>query len=145
MNTPLIVKIKRLKPRARLPLRATLGATGFDLFACLEGQLEIGQDPVLVPTGIAIEAPPDADVQVRPRSGLSVQGVKVIQGTIDSDYRGEILVTMHTFGSLRSYVVNDGERIAQLVIARLPDIHIMEADSLTTTDRANRGHGSSGK
>ena len=141
-----ILKVRRLRPGARLPQRATPGSTGLDLFACIEaaGSIELGRDPVLVPTGIAIELPPGYDAQVRPRSGLSAKGVGVTFGTIDSDYRGEVLVTMYVFGSHESYTVRHGDRIAQLVIAHLADLPVVEAQALSPTERGQGGHGSTG-
>ena len=90
--------IRKLRPDARLPARATDGATGFDLYACLDAPLLLTPAPQMVPTGIAIEFPRGFDAQVRPRSGLSSKGVGVAFGTVDADYRGELLVTMWTFG-----------------------------------------------
>ncbi|MEE8473052.1 MAG: dUTP diphosphatase, partial [Dehalococcoidia bacterium] len=84
------------------------------------------------------------DVQVRPRSGLSARGVGVALGTIDSDYRGEVLVTMYLFGSDDSYPVVDGDRIAQLVITSLVDMPLAEVEELTPTQRGDGGHGSTG-
>jgi hypothetical protein len=95
MSDAAVLRVQRLRPGARLPERATPGATGYDLYACPDGEMVVGQEPALVPTGIAVEAPPGYDVQVRPRSGLSSKGVQVTFGTIDSDYRGEVLVTMY--------------------------------------------------
>jgi dUTP pyrophosphatase len=140
------LRVQLLRPGARLPQRATPGASGLDLFACIEapGGVEVGRDPVRVPTGIAIEVPPGYDAQVRPRSGLSAQGVGVTFGTIDSDYRGEVLVTMHLFGSQESYTVRHGDRIAQLIIARLADLPVVEAPALSPTERGHGGHGSTG-
>jgi dUTP pyrophosphatase len=71
--------------------------------------------------------------------------VGVTFGTIDSDYRGELLVTMHLFGSLDSYTVRHGDRIAQLVIARCADLPVAEAEDLTATERGPGGHGSTGQ
>ena len=140
------LRVRRLRPGARLPQRATPGSTGLDLFACIEqgGTIELGRDPVLVPTGIAIEVPAGYDAQVRPRSGLSAKGVGATFGTIDSDYRGEVLVTMYLFGALESYSVRDGERIAQLVIARRADLPVVEVEALSETGRGAGGHGSTG-
>jgi dUTP pyrophosphatase len=98
----------------------------------------------LVPTGIAIEAPPGYDAQVRPRSGLSAKGVAVAFGTIDSDYRGEVLVTMYLFGALDSYTIRHGDRIAQLIISRWADLPVVEAENLSETKRGPGGHGSTG-
>lgn len=146
METPRL-KVKKLRPSARLPLRATEGSAGLDLFACLDepGYLVLGRDPVPVPTGIAIEVPPGFDAQVRPRSGLSARGVGITFGTIDSDYRGEVLVTMYVFGSEGEYRINDGDRIAQLVLTRLADLPLLEVDELSPSERGPGGHGSTGR
>lgn len=139
------IHVLRLREHARLPARSTPHATGFDLHACLETPLRLTPAPVRVPTGIAIEFPSGYDVQVRPRSGLSSRGVGVAFGTIDADYRGELLVTMWTFGGLESYTVEDGDRIAQLVVSRLASAEIVEAGELSATDRGEGGHGSTGR
>ena len=137
--------MQRLHPRALLPVRATPGASGLDLYACLpDGEIVLGPDPVRVPTGIAIEFPAGYDVQVRPRSGLSLQGVGVSFGTIDSDYRGEVLVTMWVFGSRVEHRVRHGDRIAQLVVAKLAELPVEEVAALTPTARGAAGHGSTG-
>ena len=141
----LAVHVKRLRATARLPERATEGATGYDLYACLAAPLDVGQEPVRVPTGIAIEAPTGLDVQIRPRSGLSSKGVMVMLGTIDSDYRGELLVTMFVLPYRGTHTVNDGDRIAQLVISRVEDVRLAEADGLSATTRDTSGHGSTGR
>jgi dUTP pyrophosphatase len=141
-----VLRVKRLSENARLPERATEGATGFDLYACLDGgSLLVGQEPVRVPTGVAIETPYGLDAQVRPRSGLSAKGVMVTFGTIDPDYRGEVLVTMYTLAYRGPHEVHDGDRIAQLVLAQVADLALEEADELTETARAARGHGSTGR
>lgn len=137
--------VKALRTGARTPERATEGATGFDLYACVEGELEVGQQPVRVPTGVAIEAPPGVDVQIRPRSGLSAQGVMAILGTIDADYRGELLVTMYVLPFRGPHVVHNGDRIAQLVISRAAEVTLEPAGELTVTARDTGGHGSTGR
>jgi dUTP pyrophosphatase len=141
-----VLKVKLLRQGARMPLRATPGASGYDLYACTGGpSVDIGPNVTLVPTGIAIEAPAGYDVQVRPRSGLARQGVMVVLGTIDADYRGEILVSMHTFGSLQSYTVHNGDRIAQLVVSSLAGLEVRPVDDLSPSGRAGGGHGSTGR
>ena len=141
----LALKVQRLRPEATLPVRATPGASGLDLHACLpDGDVVLGADPVRVPTGVAIEFPAGYDVQVRPRSGLSLKGVGVALGTIDSDYRGEVLVTMWTFGSTKEHRIAHGDRIAQLVISKLTNLEIEEVESLSETERGASGHGSTG-
>jgi dUTP pyrophosphatase len=143
MDVP--VRVKRLREGARLPERATEGATGYDLYACLDAPLAVGQEPVRVPTGVAIEIEAGYDVQIRPRSGLSAKGVMVTLGTIDSDYRGELLVTMYALPYRVPHEVNDGDRIAQLVISRVVSAEIIVADELTETVRGAGGHGSTGR
>jgi dUTP pyrophosphatase len=142
-----VLKVKRLRSRARLPRRATEASTGLDLFACLKepGYLILERDPVPVPTGIALDVPPGFDAQVRPRSGLSARGVGVAFGTIDGDYRGEVLVTMYLFGSLDEYRINDGDRIAQLVVTPLADVSPVEVEELSPSARGMGGHGSTGR
>lgn len=99
----------------------------------------------MVATGIAIEIPEGFDAQVRPRSSLSLKGVGVAFGTVDADYRGELRVTMWTFGDLREYELRDGDRIAQLVVARLASVRVLEVQTLTETVRGQGGHGSTGR
>ena len=141
-----VLKVKKLRPDAILPRRATEGATGLDLFACIEGQgiATLERQPKLISTGIAIEVPKGYDAQIRPRSGLSASGVGVALGTIDSDYRGEVLVTMYLFGADSSFEVKHGDRIAQLVVTKLADLSLVEVEELSETERGPRGHGSTG-
>jgi len=141
------LKIKRLRPNAKLPRRATPGSTGFDLFACIENSDTmklVGTKPKLIPTGIAIEVPKGYDVQIRPRSGLSAKGVGVTFGTIDSDYRGEILITMYLFDPSANFEIKHGDRIAQMVVSTIADLPLFEVDELTLTERGSGGHGSTG-
>ncbi len=144
MSETAVLRVQRLRPGARLPERATPGSSGYDLYACLESEMVIGQEPTLVPTGIAIEAPPGYDVQVRPRSGLSTKGVQVTFGTIDSDYRGEVLVTMYVLPYREPHVVRPGDRIAQMVVGRTAEVAIEEAEALSASNRGAGGHGSTG-
>ena len=141
-----LVRVRLLRPGARLPSRATEHSTGFDLHACIENEdVEVGQRPVVVGIGIAIEVPPGFDAQIRPRSGLAKSGVLSTFGTIDSDYRGELMVTLYTVASDISHVVHHGDRIAQLVIARLADVDLVGAEELSSTTRGRGGHGSTGR
>ena len=144
MSETAVLRVQRLRPDARLPERATPSSTGYDLYACLDEDLIVGQEPALVPTGIAIEAPPGYDVQVRPRSGLSSKGVQVTFGTIDSDYRGEVLVTMYVLPYREPHTIRPGDRIAQLVVARTAEVVIEEAEALSASQRGAGGHGSTG-
>ncbi len=145
MTDPITLNVKRLQQEAKLPLRATEGASGLDLYACLpHGDVTLGPDPVRVSTGVAIECPAGYDAQIRPRSGLSLKGVGVAFGTIDSDYRGELLVTMWVFGSKTDHTISHGDRIAQLVIAPLAEAAIVEVSELSDSVRGAGGHGSTG-
>ncbi len=139
------IRVKALRPGAHIPEKATEGATGFDLYACVEGELEVGQAPVRVPTGIAIETPAGLDMQIRPRSGLSAQGVMATLGTIDADYRGELLVTMFVLPYREPHVVHNGDRIAQLVVSRAAEVRLEAAEELRATARDTGGHGSTGR
>ena len=140
------LEVVRLRPGAHLPARHSSLATGFDLHACLEGEpIDVGTVPVLVPTGIAIAAPGGYDVQVRPRSGLSSRGILAILGTLDADYRGEVFVTLYRLPDAPPHTISDGDRIAQLVVARHVDVEWTEVKSLDSTERGDRGHGSTGR
>lgn len=141
------LKVRKLRPGAILPQRATPGSTGLDLFACIEsnGTVSLSTQPRLIGTGIAIEVPNGYDVQIRPRSGLSAKGVGVTLGTVDSDYRGEVIVTMHLFSPDAVFEVRHGDRIAQMVISSVADLPLVEVEELTSTDRGAGGHGSTGR
>ncbi len=141
-----VVRVRLLRTGARLPVRASDHASGFDLHACLDDRdVEVGQRPVVIGVGIALEVPPGFDAQVRPRSGLAKLGVLSTFGTIDSDYRGELMVTLYTVSPDITHTVHDGDRIAQLVIACLSDVVLVAADDLSSTSRGAGGHGSTGR
>ncbi|WBL36083.1 dUTP diphosphatase [Tepidiforma flava] len=142
---PATVRVKLLRDGARLPTRATDLASGFDLSACIEAPVTVGNRPVLVPTGIALEIPPGIDAQVRPRSGLARKGVLCTFGTIDADYRGELLVTLYTIAPGIEHVVEPGDRIAQLVLGVLAPAGFELAHDLSPTARGAGGHGSTGR
>ena len=139
------LRIRKLRAESRIPQRATEDATGFDLYACLDAPLLLARTPQMVPTGVAIEFPRGYDAQVRPRSGLSLKGVGVAFGTADADYRGELFVTMWTFGAAESYELHDGDRIAQLDFAALAPVVVTEVTELSSTARGEGGHGSTGR
>ena len=146
---PAILQVRLLRPGARVPQRQSALASGFDIHACLEGgSIELGAVPQLVPTGIAVAAPPGLDVQLRPRSGLASRGVLAVFGTLDADYRGELFVTMYCLpggGDGGRYVIEDGERIAQLVVGRLAPAEFEVVPDLGETERGAGGHGSTGR
>jgi dUTP pyrophosphatase len=124
------------------------GAAGMDLSSAADGPIEIAPGGrVAVPTGLALEIPPGFEGQVRPRSGLARKfGITLpnAPGTIDSDYRGEVQVLLANLGS-DAYVVNPGDRIAQLVIAPVVTAQLEEADSLEDSQRGDGGFGHTGR
>lgn len=145
MSQPETIGVKVLREGARVPARATELASGFDIYACVDGPVEVGQHPVVIPTGIAMEVPPGLDAQFRPRSGLARQGVLCTFGTLDADYRGEIMITMYTVAPDIRHTVQPGDRIAQLVVTRLAPVEFVELQALSETARGAGGHGSTGR
>lgn len=137
----------RLKPGARAPERATAGASGFDLRACLDAPEELSPGRVaLISTGLALAIPPGFEGQVRARSGLALRhGIAVLNGpgTIDSDYRGPLGVILANLGH-EPFVVRDGDRIAQIVFARVPEVTVEELDELPPSERGDGGFGHTG-
>jgi dUTP pyrophosphatase len=123
------------------------GASGWDLAACLDSRVVIGPGRwAMVPTGIAIELPLGLEAQVRPRSGLAAKhgvGVANAPGTIDSDYRGEICVILMNWGS-EPFSVAHGDRIAQMVFARVEPVRVRWAKALGETSRGAGGFGHTG-
>lgn len=146
------VDIQQLPHGNGLPLPAyqTAHAAGLDLLAAVPEEAPIFLAPgehALIPTGLSIALPGDHEAQVRPRSGLAAKhGITVLNspGTIDADYRGEICVLLINHGS-ETFLVQRGERIAQLVIAPVSRVELVPASSLSTTDRGSGGFGSTGR
>lgn len=143
---PETIRVQLLRPGAKLPFRATDMSSGYDIHACLEdGPVVIGQRPVMIPTGLAMEVPPGLDAQFRPRSGLARQGILATFGTLDADYRGEIMITLYSVAPDITHTVQDGDRIAQLVVTRLAAVAFEAAAALSETTRGAGGHGSTGR
>lgn len=141
------MRVKRLREDARVPSYATEGAAGLDLAAALDAPivLESGAH-VAVPTGLAIELPRGHEGQVRPRSGLAARhGVTVLNapGTIDEDYRGEVLVLLINHGS-QPFTIEPGFRIAQLVVAPVTRVRCEPVEALSASHRGEGGFGSTG-
>ena len=130
-----------------LPTYATLQSAGMDLRANLDSPIELQpMQRALIPTGLRIALPPGYEAQVRPRSGLALKhGITVLNtpGTIDADYRGEIGIILINLGS-QPYTIADGERIAQMVIARCEQPQLIPVTTLDTTERGQGGFGHSG-
>ncbi|MBP5550311.1 MAG: dUTP diphosphatase [Bacteroidales bacterium] len=143
------MKVKVInKSRHALPEYATSLSAGLDLRANLDEPIVLGSlQRVLVPTGLFISLPEGYEAQVRPRSGLAAKkGITVLNspGTIDADYRGEIKVILVNL-SQEPFLVEDGERIAQMVVARHEQIQWEQVEVLDETDRGEGGFGSTGK
>jgi dUTP pyrophosphatase len=130
-----------------LPAYQTPGSAGLDLCAALPEALQIAPgERRLIPTGLIFEIPEGHEGQVRPRSGLALKhGISIVNspGTIDSDFRGEVGIVLINHGS-EPYVVEPLSRIAQIVIARVEQVEIEVAESLTETSRGSGGYGSTG-
>jgi dUTP pyrophosphatase len=142
---PVPVQIRRVRA-VELPAYQTPGSSGLDLHAIIGGKyLDIPPNtPIVLGTGIAIALPDGYEAQVRPRSGLaSRQGLVAVLGTIDADYRGEIMVTLINHGR-ESATIHHLDRVAQLVIAPVTRISWDEVETLPETTRGERGHGSTG-
>jgi dUTP pyrophosphatase len=141
----LIVKAKRLREGARLPLYATAGAAGLDLYSCLEQPLVLAPGKIVrVPTGIAVAIPQGYVGLIRDRSSLALAGFHTVAGVIDSDYRGEILIAAYYVGS-GEMTIENGDRIAQMIILHSPQAEIVEAKELPHTERGAGGFGSTGR
>ena len=144
------VKIKVLPHGEGLPLPqyASPGSAGLDLYAAVDETLTISpMRTAAVPTGIAIALPEGYEGQVRPRSGLALNhnvGILNAPGTIDSDYRGEIMVLLTNFSD-KPFRLNRGDRIAQLVVSRYVHIKWKWDELLPTTDRGEGGFGHTGR
>tara|TARA_B100000989_G_scaffold286588_1_gene255358 strand:- start:3543 stop:3983 length:441 start_codon:yes stop_codon:yes gene_type:complete len=142
------VLFKKLDNGVQLPSYKTKGSSGVDLRAFLKETIEIKPDETkLIPTGLAIALPENLEIQVRPRSGLAAKeciGVLNSPGTIDSDYRGEIKVILFNHGK-KNFRINNGDRIAQMILTPIFKIEFEEVESLPETIRGEGGFGSTGK
>jgi len=142
------VLIKKLNPKAKLPSYKTSGSSGMDLMALIDDTLTIKPNQsVLVPTGLSIAIPDDTEVQIRPRSGLAAKSnISVLNtpGTIDSDYRGELKIILINHGK-EDFLINNGDRIAQMILMPVLKIEFEEVEDLPETIRGSGGFGSTGK
>lgn len=143
-----MIQIKVInKGHQQLPAYATSQSAGMDLRANLEAPIVLNpMERKLVSTGLFIALPEGFEAQIRPRSGLALKhGITVLNtpGTIDADYRGEVMVLLVNF-SQEEFVIRDGERIAQMVIARHEQGHFVEVEELDETERGTGGYGHTG-
>ncbi len=142
------VLIKKLNQNAKIPVYKTSGSSGLDLRALIESKIIIPpKKSCLVPTGLSIAIPDDTEVQIRPRSGLAAKSnISVLNtpGTIDSDYRGELKIILFNHGD-KEFIVNNGDRIAQMILMPVLKVIFEEVENLPETLRGTGGFGSTGK
>ena len=142
------VLIKRLSSEVKLPSYKTPGASGMDLMAFIKSTIIIKpKTSVLIPTGLSMAFSKDYEIQIRPRSGLAAKNnISILNtpGTIDSDYRGEIKVLVYNHGN-SNFFVNNGDRIAQMILTPVIKMELEETYDLPMTIRGDGGFGSTGK
>lgn len=141
------MEIKIKSESGIVPAYETEGSAGMDIRAYLEEPVELlpGQR-ALIPTGIYLEIPEGYEVQIRARSGLAIKrGIGLVNGigTIDSDYRGEVKIALINWGD-EPFVINNGERVAQMVAARYEKVEFTVAEELSETERGSGGFGHTG-
>ena len=142
------VLVKKLDPKVKLPSYKTEGSSGMDLIAFTDKPIKINPNTSeLIPTGLSVAIPKDMEIQIRPRSGLAINSnISVLNtpGTIDSDYRGEIKVILFNHSN-KEFIVNNNERIAQMILAPVLKVDFEEVSDLPDSARGLGGFGSTGK
>ena len=142
------VLIKKLNPAVKLPEYKTSGASGMDLTAFIEKPISVkSKTSSLIPTGLSIAFQEKYEIQIRPRSGLAAKNnITVLNtpGTIDSDYRGEIKIIIYNHGD-DDFTINNGDRIAQMVLSPIIKMNLEEVKDLPKTIRGEGEFGSTGK
>jgi dUTP pyrophosphatase len=141
------VRFRKLRPDAVLPRYMTAHAAGMDLAAAIDSPVTLlPQARAAIGTGLAVALPPGYEAQIRPRSGLALRyGITLVNspGTIDADYRGEIRVILVNLGS-EPVSIRSGERIAQMVVASVSQIDVIEVETLDDTERGSGVFGHTG-
>ena len=142
------VLVKKLDPKVKLPSYKTKGSSGMDLMAFINNPIKVSPNTsVLIPTGLSIAIPEDVEIQIRPRSVLAAKsniGILNTPGTIDSDYRGELKVILFNHGN-KEFIINNNDRIAQMILMPVLKVDFEEVDELPNTLRGSGGFGSTGK
>ena len=142
------ILIKRTSKEVITPKYKTDGSSGVDLSAFLNKEVVIKPNSSeLIPTGLQVAIPEELEIQIRPRSGLAAKesiGVLNSPGTIDSDYRGELKIILFNHGN-KDFIINNGDRIAQMVLVPILKMELEEVDILPDTIRGQGGFGSTGK
>ena len=142
------VLIKKLDPAVEVPRYKTVGASGMDLMAFINKPIKLApRSSCLVPTGLSVAFSEEYEIQIRPRSGLAAKNnITVLNtpGTIDSDYRGELKIILFNHGS-ENFIINNSDRVAQMVLTPINKMEIEETNELPETTRGEGGFGSTGK
>ena len=142
------ILIKRLSSKVTMPQYKTIGSSGMDIAAFIDNEILIKpSEKKIIPTGIKLKIPKGYEIQIRPRSGLaSNNDITVLNtpGTIDSDYRGELKIILFNH-SKKDFIINNGDRIAQMVLVPILKMEFEEVDSLPDTARSHGGFGSTGR
>tara|TARA_Y100000817_G_scaffold312211_1_gene305700 strand:+ start:345 stop:782 length:438 start_codon:yes stop_codon:yes gene_type:complete len=142
------ILIKKLNSKVKLPKYKTDGSSGMDIMAFIDKPVSImPKKSELIPTGLSIAIPQNTEIQIRPRSGLaSKNNISVLNtpGTIDSDYRGELKIILFNHGE-NEFIVNNQDRVAQMVLAPIIKATFEEVEELPETIRGEGGFGSTGK
>ena len=142
------ILIKKLNQAVKLPEYKTDGASGMDLLAFIKEPINVkSKTSSLVPTGLSVAFSENYEIQIRPRSGLAAKNsITVLNtpGTIDSDYRGEIKIILFNHGN-KDFLINNKDRIAQMILTPVIKIDLEETDDLPKTIRGEGGFGSTGK
>ena len=142
------ILIKKTSKEVITPKYKTDGSSGVDLSAFLDKEVVIKpNNSDLIPTGLQVAIPEEFEIQIRPRSGLAAKesiGVLNSPGTIDSDYRGELKIILFNHSN-KDFIINNGDRIAQMVLVPILKMEFEEVDSLPDTVRGQGGFGSTGK
>jgi len=142
------VLIKKLDPKVTLPSYKTKGASGMDLIAFVKEKIVIKpRTSALIPTGLSVAFSEDYEIQIRPRSGLAAKNnISVLNtpGTIDSDYRGELKIIIFNHSN-HDFIVNNDDRVAQMVLTPVAKMELEETNELPKTLRGEGGFGSTGK
>ena len=142
------VFVKKLNHSVKLPSYKTIGASGMDLMAFIDGPIKLKPGKsCLVPTGLSVAFSKDYEIQIRPRSGLAAKNnISVLNtpGTIDSDYRGELKIILFNHGD-ENFIINKNDRVAQMILTPIIKMELEEKNELPETIRGEGGFGSTGK
>lgn len=138
------IEVKILSGNGRVPVKGTAGAAGYDLFAAENAEI-YSKTRKLVKTNIAVSIPSGFYGRIAPRSGLALKhGIDVLAGVIDSDYRGDIGVILYNTDPANEFIVNKGDKIAQLIIEPCAEVEWTDVDDLSESKRGDKGYGHTG-